>query len=319
MRKWMQPPDKKLMLFAAGSLVMAGVGAWLYASRVEIRRYQLESVDIHTTYGGSGAAPSLRILHISDLHLSQPESHKIEFLQKITDDEYDMIILTGDCFEDFSGIAYASKIIKNKPRLGAYAVLGNHDYYAYTMWNKTLGRIYRSFRHPSIRRNVDSMVAALQDGGFNVLSNEFKSHENEKVFVVGIDYFDIDDAELNSILAQAPDDHLVLALQHVPHKLSRIAAMGVDAAFCGHTHGGQVRIPGFGAIITDSELSRAEASGLLWRDKTAIHVSRGLGADPRSNFRFFCPPHATVVNIHRTARTVSQSPVPVQDVVKRQS
>lgn len=300
--KWLQSRQNRFLLAAAGTLFAAGAGAWFYASKVEVRRYQLETVDIPTVVGGTGPMPSLKILHISDLHLSRPESHKINFLQKITDEEYDMVVLTGDVFEDFSGLEYASRILKRKPRLGAYAVLGNHDYYPYTIWNKTLGRIDRRFRHPSSVRNVDSMITALENGGFTVLHNGWSSHPEEKIFVLGIDYFGIEESALKSIVAQAPDDHVVLAIQHVPHKLSRLAQMGIDTVFCGHTHGGQVRIPGIGALITDSELSREEASGLLWRDKTAIHVSRGMGADPRSNFRFFCPPHATVVNLHRQSQ-----------------
>ncbi len=300
--KWIQSREKKILLAAAGSLAAVGAGAWWYASRFEVRNYRLETIDIPTIHGGTGAQAPLRILHISDLHLSNPESHKIDFLQRVTDEEYDMVVLTGDIFEDYSGIEYASKILKRKPRLGAYAVLGNHDYYNYSMVNKVFGRFYRKYRHPHVRRNVESMVTALQHGGFTVLSNGWSSHPGDKVFVIGVDYFGIEDSALKSIIAQAPDDHVVLLIQHVPHRLTRLSELGVDAAFCGHTHGGQVRIPGFGALITDSELHREEASGLLWRDKTAIYVSRGLGADPRSNFRFFCPPHATAVTVHRAAQ-----------------
>lgn len=299
--KWWQSKENRLLLAAAGGLAAAGAGAWLYASKLEVRRYQLDQLDIPLLQPAASASP-VRILHISDLHLANPESHKIDFLQRITQEEdFDLVFLTGDVFENFSGIEYATKLLKRKPRLGAYAVLGNHDYYAYTAVHKTLGRLNRRFRHPKSKRNVESMVAALQNGGFTVLSNSWVRHSEHKLFIAGIDYFGIEDAALKSTIARAPEDHTVLVLQHVPNQLDRFARLGVDAVFCGHTHGGQVRIPGFGAIVTDSELSREEASGLLWRDKTAIHVSRGLGADPRSNFRFFCPPHATIVTLQRTA------------------
>lgn len=295
----LQPPSKKLMLVAAGSLAAAGVGAWLYASRYEIRNYKLDSLDIDTADGGVANASSLRILHISDLHLAKPESHKIDFLRRITDQDFDMIVLTGDVFEDHSGLEYISRILSRKPRLGAYAVLGNHDHYDYKMLHKILGRLYRPLRHPSVRRDPKPFVDALDAAGFTVLSNTAVTHPNEKVFVAGLDYFGISDEKLKELIETAPNDHTVIALQHVPHHLNRFPEVGIDVAFCGHTHGGQVRIPGFGAIITDSELARSEASGLLRRGKTAIYVSRGLGADPRSNFRFFCPPHATILNVHR--------------------
>src|SRR5581483_11333134 len=100
----------------------------------------------------------LKILHISDLHLCYPESKKIDFLQRVTDEPYDLVFLTGDVFENFSGLAYANAILSRPPRLGAYAVLGNHDYYNYTMLNKTAGRIWRKYRQPRSRRDVTPMI-----------------------------------------------------------------------------------------------------------------------------------------------------------------
>lgn len=82
---------------------------------------------------------------------------------------------------------------------------------------------------------------------------------------------------------------MVLALFHMPRYLRQFEIAGVDLAVGGHTHGGQIRVPGFGAIITDSELSRHEASGVIHRGRTTFHISRGLSADPRTNFRLFCP------------------------------
>jgi predicted MPP superfamily phosphohydrolase len=99
-------------------------------------------------------------------------------------------------------------------------------------------------------------------------------------------------------MAASVEEHdLLLALFHVPKKLNDMAAAGIHLAFGGHTHGGQIRIPGIGALITDSELKRNEASGLIRRGRTLFHVSRGLGADPRSNFRLFCPPAATILEV----------------------
>lgn len=302
MKNWLQPPDKKVMFLAAGSLTLAGVGAWLYASRYEVRNYKLDTRDVDISHGGAAGAAPLKILHISDLHLSKPESHKLDFLRRITDQEFDLVVLTGDVFENFSGVEYATRLLSRPPRLGAYAVLGNHDYLDYNMWHKILGRIYHPLRHPEERRDVTPMIEALQQGGFTVLNNSWCSHPDDKVFVLGVDYFGISEQKLKAIIDAAPEDHTIVALQHVPHHLKRFADHRVDMLFCGHTHGGQVRIPGFGAIITDSELKRSEASGLMWRDKTAIHVSRGVGADPRTNFRFFCAPHATILNLQRSSQ-----------------
>lgn len=289
---------------AAGALCLAGLGTLYYAARIESRGYRLESLSLATGSGGAGSASpvTLRILHLSDLHLCHPESHKVEFLSAVTDDDYDLVVLTGDIFENFSGLIYAREILSRRPRLGAYAVLGNHDYYNYTLFHKTFGRAVRRFRHPPLRRDVAPMVRALEAGGFQVLRNQAAAHAQERLHIVGIDYPTVPADTLASLVGQAPAGHMILVLFHVPVDLHKISACGADLALGGHTHGGQVRIPGLGAIITDSELPRKEASGLFWRGRTAFHVSRGLGADPRSNIRFFCPPAATVINVeHRSA------------------
>ncbi|MBY0358152.1 MAG: metallophosphoesterase [Candidatus Obscuribacterales bacterium] len=300
--------NKRNMIFAGlASLGALAAGTYWYASRVEARRFKLEVVNVITGAGHeplaeaeavAGRHPlSLRVLHLSDLHLSKPESVKIDFVRRVTDDDFDLILFTGDIFENYSGIEYASQLISRQPRLGSYAVLGNHDYYNYTMFHRTLGRLHKKFRYPKEYRDVEPMVEALENAGITVLRNTSKSHEEEKVHIVGVDYPGISDADLKKLVQSAPKNHAILLLFHVPKNLKRYAELGVHMAFGGHTHGGQVRVPGVGALITDSELPRHEASGLLWRGNTAIHISRGLGADPRTNFRLFCPPHASIINI----------------------
>ncbi|HEY9679267.1 MAG TPA: metallophosphoesterase [Drouetiella sp.] len=304
--------NKKTLGIAAGSFLLTGLGVYMYASRVEARNYKLETVRI-TTYGGGGDGPNsasagknpgdvdatkkiFRILHLSDTHLAEPESHKLRFLEEVTDGDFDLIVLTGDVFENYTGLKYAGALLSRQPKLGAYAVLGNHDYYNYKYWNKIVGRINRKWRHPMEYRDVQPMIKALRNSGYDVLLNESRTH-SEGVHIVGVDYPGIESAEMNRLVAEAPDGFLKLALFHMPRKLYQFVDAGVDLAVGGHTHGGQIRVPGVGALITDSELSRAEVSGLVYRGKTTFHISRGLSADPRSNFRLFCPPAATILEV----------------------
>jgi uncharacterized protein len=304
--------NKKTLPIIAGSFLLTGLGVYLYASKVEARNYKLETIRV-TTYGGGdppnghlpeSSEPSamqpgdrhFRILHISDLHLSDPETDKLRFLEEITDGDFDLVVLTGDVFENYTGLKYASSLLSRRPRLGAYAVLGNHDYYNYSFFNKIAGRINRRYRHPMVYRDVQPMIKALQNNGYDVLLNEARTHK-EGVHVVGVDYPGIDPTDLTSLVSQAPEGFMKLALFHMPRHLEMFMNAGVDFAVGGHTHGGQIRIPGLGAIITDSELSRKEASGLIYRGKTTFHISRGLSADPRSNFRLFCPPAATIIEV----------------------
>lgn len=292
----------RLALHKVGaSALLAGLGAALYAALVEPRRYRLETISLGLSDGSPGAARApLKILHLSDLHLCYPESHKLEFLKRATDQDYDLVALTGDIVENYSGLIYLESLLSRRPRLGAYAVLGNHDYYDYHMFHKTVGRLVKRYRHPAGRRDVEPIVRALERGGFTVLRNAARRHREARLHVVGIDYPSLHPELLNDLVCQKGHGDLVVVLFHVPIHLDNIARVGADLALGGHTHGGQIRIPGLGAIITDSELPRVSASGVFQRGQTTFHVSRGLGADPRTNIRFFCPPAATVIEVVRT-------------------
>jgi uncharacterized protein len=263
---------------------------------VETRRYTLEELRVNIVRKklSSGA---LKILHLSDLHLACPESHKLEFLRRVSDNDYDLVFLSGDVFEDYSGTPYASEILARRPRLGAYAVLGNHDYYEYTMFHKTIGRLVRRYRHPAFTRDVTPLIASLEAGGFTVLRNNTVNLADAGISIVGIDYPGPGASDLRTLIAQAPAGNLIILLAHMPWHLDLLAGCGVDLALCGHTHGGQICLPGIGAIFTDSDMPGHQASGLIARGDTTIHISRGLGADPKTNYRLFCPPTATALYV----------------------
>jgi uncharacterized protein len=284
------------VITTALTAVAAGVGVYLYAAKVEARSFRLEHLN-GINVGTAGGARRLKILHLSDLHLCAPEKQKLEFLAQLPCHQYDLVVLTGDIFENESGLQYALQIVSSKPKLGSYAVLGNHDYYAYTWWNKTYGQIDRKYRHPAQKRDVQPFIDALHSGGITTLRNEAVTLPEANLHLVGIDYPGTTETVVRELSAQAPPESLIIALMHLPRRLQQLVNSGVHMAFAGHTHGGQIRVPGFGALITDSELPRHEASGLVRRGDTLIHVSRGLSADPKTNFRLFCPPAATVLEL----------------------
>lgn len=301
--QFFQDPQRRKFIYAsAASLAAVGLGTFIYARMIEPRRYSIDRLRVDTGLRSeelqAGLCPQrLRILHLSDLHMRKPESDKLDFLRRATDDFFDLIFITGDIFEDHSALAYAGRIVTRPPRLGTFAVLGNHDCYDYNLLNRSIGRLIKKWRFPKRTRDVSAFVQALESAGINVLCNAAAAFPEEKIRITGIDYPGIRENDLNLLCAQAEPDSLNIVLMHVPHKLSRLSQLGFHAAFCGHTHGGQVRIPFFGPLITDSELPRHEASGPLWRGETFVHVSRGIGADPRTNIRFFCPPHATIIEV----------------------
>jgi uncharacterized protein len=90
-----------------------------------------------------------------------------------------------------------------------------------------------------------------------------------------------------------------LAIIHTPDAdvLTNMALNGVDIAFAGHTHGGQLRLPSAGAIVSGCDLKTKYAAGLFYFEKFVLHVSRGLGEGRYSPFRFFCQPEAVLIEI----------------------
>lgn len=295
---------RKPLLISLG-LLAAGAGVYAYACR-EARQYRSEFLKLddglnERTPGkiGSDSTKSLKILHISDLHLSRNESQKkLDFLKRVTDDDYDFVFLTGDIFQHDESIKYAPLLLSRKPKYGAYAVLGNHDYYSYSMTNKIIGRIFRFLRHPAKKvRNTAPLIDALESVGYDVLRNEARYLDTLGICMVGVDWPGIEKNRLLELVSRSPGDWLVMALLHLPRDLEFYDQAGVHFAFGGHTHGGQIRVPGFGAIITDSELQRHEASGMTRRGRTIFHISRGMSADPRTNFRLFCPPQASILEV----------------------
>ena len=96
-----------------------------------------------------------------------------------------------------------------------------------------------------------------------------------------------------------PGADLALAVAHAPYRrvLDPMAADGAHLIMAGHTHGGQLRVPGYGALVTNCDLDTRRARGLSEHRGTALHVSAGLGTSPYAPFRFACPPEATLLTL----------------------
>ncbi len=297
---------KKILGLSLLGTAAVGVGSYIKARKEAFDfRKEIVSVSVNTNGNGNGKLKGLklRILHLSDLHISRNESSsKLAFLQEITDDDYDLVFLTGDIYEHDESVLYSPYLLSRKPRLGAYAILGNHDYYHYSMSQRVWGRIFKKWRHPheTKMRDLDNLVDSLEGCGYKVLRNEAVHLKDDKISIIGIEFPGVPKEELLKISAKSDKDHLKLALFHIPKELHHFSEAGVHMAFGGHTHGGQVRLPGIGAVITDSDLPRKHASGLVKQGETMFHISRGLGADPRTNFRLNCPPTAHIIELSLT-------------------
>jgi hypothetical protein len=120
--------------------------------------------------------------------------------------------------------------------------------------------------------------------------------------IIGMDcthYLPRDRAQLAQLTAQVPDDAPQLFLYHSPELMPEAAEIGIDLYVCGHTHGGQVRLPLVGPLLTSSQLGRKYVMGLYREGRTHLYVSRGVGLEGLSapRVRFLAPPEITLFTI----------------------
>lgn len=302
----------KLLLRATATTGAAVVGAlgWTQVERFSptLRRY-LISTD------RPGSAPTVRVLHISDLHLFPGQEWLVRWVRKLADEDFDFVVSTGDNF----GSADALPMLRQayQPLLeypGAF-VFGSNDYYSPRAkpWVSYLSKRMRS-RQPL--RNVPDLpwyeLAQEWIGtGWVDLSNQAETltvtnsaGQEARLGLVGVD----DPHIRRDRMPAVPDtwdaaSTLRLGLTHAPYQriLNEFTTLGVQVAFAGHTHGGQLCIPGYGAIVTNCDLPRRYAKGLhRWGfggNSCALHVSAGLGTAMYAPVRFACRPEASLLTI----------------------
>lgn len=255
--------------------------------------------------------PEVTILQIADLHLFEGQEFLLRFLSDVAASErFDMVVATGDNFgstEALDMVMDAYRPFLSYP--GAF-VLGSNDYYSPIpkRWSRYLSR---SKPHP-VRVVPDlpylPMVRSMRRAGWLDLSN---ASGTLRLPTGTVSLLGTDDAHIYRDRLGAPasswdaPDALRLGVTHAPYTrvVSALTEVGSDLILAGHTHGGQIGIPGFGAIITNCDISRAYAKGLKrWEapdGSTAwLHVSAGLGTSPYAKVRIATRPEASLVHVY---------------------
>jgi uncharacterized protein len=281
--------------FAAS--VSAGIGLAAY-SLLEPHRYRLRTIAAPL----KNRSAALRILHVSDTHMSGRNRRLAAYLKSLPNrlgDAPDLVLGTGDFIEDDAGIDLLVESLSGiKPRLGGFYVLGSHDYYqprfqAYTKY--VTGR--RPIKAP--RAATDTLQAGLESIGWSPLSNATSVVESGggRIRLTGVDDPYLHRHRTGHIQREA-GDALAVGLTHAPDVVSEFALAGYDLVVAGHTHGGQVRLPLVGALVTNCTLPAALAGGLNRIGDTWLHVSPGLGTGRFAPVRLNCPPEATLLELH---------------------
>ena len=291
------------MTDALGGLTALGLGTLAYSWLYETRAYTLRRAEAPVLSPGT---PPMTLLHLSDLHMLPSDRSKAEWLSGLVRVAPDLVVLTGDviCSDDAGDtVLDALRPLLDFP--GAF-VPGNNDYYAPQFKNPV--RYFTASDPLRYKRPLDwcGFAARLADTGWHDLTNV---RARLRIGGRDVDIRGVDDPytrrdRLAKVAgAAAPDVALRLGIAHAPEPrvLDAYAADGVDLLLAGHTHGGQVRVPGIGALVTNCGLDRARARGLSrWgtRGRTAwLHVSAGLGTSPYAPVRFACRPEATLLRL----------------------
>jgi len=256
-------------LFKLSGLYRRGVKN---AADVQVRHTDLLFVSLPKAFEG------FTLLHISDLHVDMNKEAMQRLIEILPSLEYDICVLTGDfrgaTFGPFDAVVEGMAQIYAQLRSPAYGVLGNHD---------------------TIR-----MVPALEDLGIRMLLNECVSisRHNEQIFLAGIDdanFYRVDSIE--KAASSIPPGSFTILLSHTPEVYRHAAHAGFDLLLSGHTHGGQICLPGSVPITLDSVLPRRFGSGIWMYHEMTGYTSVGVGSSVVP-IRFNCPPEITLHRLH---------------------
>ncbi|MBP7971820.1 MAG: metallophosphoesterase [Candidatus Nanopelagicales bacterium] len=283
----------------AGGAV-AGAGLLGYALW-EAQSFRLREVSVPLLAAGQDP---LRILHLSDMHLTPRQRHKQDWVSSLAALEPDLVIGTGDFLGHKDAVGSVITALGPLLDLPGLFVFGSNDYFAPSIGNP-LGYLRGPSDHPRHDRPElpwRDLAAALVACGWTDLSNR-----RAELKVAGrlIDARGVDDPHIDRDryeLIAGPFDPAAdvrLGVAHAPYLrvLDAMAADGADLIVAGHTHGGQVCLPGYGALVTNCDLDRSRAKGLSKHQDAWLHVSAGIGTNPYTPIRVACPPEATLMTL----------------------
>jgi predicted MPP superfamily phosphohydrolase len=279
---------KRCRYFWAPLLLGSG-GAYAYGSQLERHRITVEHHKVPLALGD--AAPgALRVVSLTDFHFDP--LHEIEFfaecVRRVNELKPDVVMLTGDFVtQSHARIGELTQELgKLKPKHGIYACMGNHD-----QWNNRKAHISQAIRQAGIELLINQHTRVSVSGA--------------SVLIAGLDSVWSGYPHLGAAISGLKSDERVIALMHEPDFADTICRdKRVALQLSGHTHGGQVRVPGMRPL-------RLPTWGLLYHEGfydvngMKLYVNRGLGTIA-IHIRFMCPPEIACLDVINTGTVISR-------------
>jgi predicted MPP superfamily phosphohydrolase len=300
-------------LIALGAVGALGAACAVWG--IGIERY-LFTVRKHSAAALAPGAAPIRVLHVSDAHMAPWQHRKQEWLASLAELEPDLIVNTGDNLGHRDGLDGIRRAFTPFAGIPGVFVHGSNDVHGPSPRNPLRYFSGPSLRHHEpVRLDTDAMDRFFTDElGWHALDNTAV-----RLAVAGnpVDLIGVNDAHRDwdrlgelpaAIGALGARDAAtsVLGVTHAPYQrvLNGFMDLGADAVFGGHTHGGQVCLPGFGALVANCDIPLKQAKGLsTWTHggrTVPLNVSAGCGHSIYAPVRFACRPEATLLTL--TAR-----------------
>jgi len=300
----------RIALTALGAVGALALGSAVWGIGIErdlftLRRHELPLLP-------EGSKP-IKVLHLSDAHMAPWQKRKQQWIASLAALEPDFIINTGDNLGHEMGLSGLRRAFDPLRGIPGVFVHGSNDHTAPSPRNPL-----KYFTGPSnvlvITEPLDAGALDTylgEDLGWSDLNNAATTLE---VGGLRLDAFGVSDAHRNwDRLDTLPDQidelratgeaDLTIGVTHAPYRrvLDPFTTLGADMIFAGHTHGGQVRVPGFGALVANCDIPLRQARGLSeWScggRRVPLNVSAGLGHSIYAPVRFACRPEASLITL----------------------
>jgi predicted MPP superfamily phosphohydrolase len=286
---------------ATAGLAAIGYGLW-EKNQLELRE---ETLDILPP----GQAP-FRILHLSDIHFVPGQEKKAAWLESLAGLEPDLVVNTGDNLSHAKAVDPLLAALRPLLEFPGVFVPGSNDYFAPSLKNPASYFLGPSKVKPKpVQLDWPRLRSGFGMGGWIDLTNR---HQSVALKGIRFDFSGVDDPHLNreryagwprGTVNQNAVPHLRVAVIHAPYQrvLDHFTEDGADLLLAGHTHGGQLCIPGYGALVSNCDLPTWRAKGLNdWQSNgstTPVNVSGGIGTSRFAPVRIACRPEAVLLTL----------------------